>query len=210
MTSATEGPVVPEYRQPRLSLHLLRAARPRDGGRRIRIGELIRNLGEDSFGWCLIVFGLVNMMPLPVGSNLVTALPLIILSWQMCRGWHYVHVPEFIARREIDSPSFRRRVASTRWLTARLERILKPRYQWIFSPLYYRGIAVTLFAISFALFLPILGTGFILASAVFTFAVGLVAEDGLIALAGLALGIVATGVALALVTLFALGVSSLF
>ncbi|GEM_PF-5636592 len=210
MKSATEGPVIPEYRQPRLSLHLLRAARPRDGGKRIRIGELIKNLGEDSFGWCLIVFGLINMMPLPVGSNFITALPLVILSWQMCRGWHYVHVPEFIARREVDSIAFRRRVASARWATARLERVLKPRYQWIFAPFYYRGIAVILFAMSFALFLPILGTGFILASAMFTFAVGLVAEDGLIALAGLSLGVLATGAALALLTLFALGVSSLF
>lgn len=209
MTIATGEPIGTDYRQPRVSLRLLRAARPRDGGQRISIAELIRNLGEDSFGWCLIVIGLINMMPLPVGSNLVTALPAIILTWQMCRGWHYVHVPGFIGQREIDSTAFRRRVASIRGLTARLERILRPRYQWIFAPVYYRAIAVLLFAISFALFLPILGTGFILASSVFTFAIGLIAEDGLVALAGLTLGLVATIAALALLTVFTLGISSL-
>jgi hypothetical protein len=210
MTIVTGEPTGTEYRQPRVSLHLLRAARPRDGGQRISIGELIRNLGEESFGWCLIVVGLINMMPLPVGSNLVTALPAIILTWQMCRGWHYVHIPAFIARRDIDSTAFRRRVASIRWLTARLERVLRPRYQWIFAPAYYRAIAVMLFAISLALFLPILGTGFILASSIFTFAIGLIAEDGLVALAGLGLGLIAAVFAATLLTVFTLGISGLF
>lgn len=209
MTPGTTEPAIPEYRQPRLSLHLLRAARPHDGTTRISIGELIRNLGEDSFGWCLIVFGLLNMMPLPVGSNLVTAVPLIVLTWQMCRGWHYVHVPYFIARREIDSTAFRRRVASMRMITARLERILRPRYGWIFAPGYYRPIAGVLLTIALTLFLPIPGTGFLLACSVFGFAVGLVGEDGFVALASLAFGLVAVGVAIALLFLFGLGIASM-
>lgn len=209
MTAATEEPVGPEYRQPRLSLRLLRAARPRNGGARIRIGELIENLGEYSFGWSVLVFALINMMPLPVGSNLITALPLIILTSQMSRGWHHVHVPEFIACREIDSATFRRRVASVRSLTARLERVLRPRYGWLFGPDYYRAISVALLAISLTLFLPIPGTGFILACALFVFAVGLIAEDGLVAFGGLCLGLVSMAMAVTLVTLFILGLDNL-
>lgn len=209
MSAATDEPVGPEYRPPRLSLRLLRAARPRNGGACIRIGELIENLGEYSFGWSLLVFALVNMMPLPVGSNLITAVPLIILTSQMARGWHYVHVPESIARQEIDSAAFRRRVASVRSFTGRLERILRPRYGWLFRPEYYRAISLTLLGISLVLFLPIPGTGFILACAMFVFTVGLIAEDGLVALAGLCLGLVSVGVAITLVTLFVLGLETL-
>ena len=67
-----------------------------------------------------------------------------------------------------------------------------------------------LFAISLALFLPILGTGFILASSIFTFAIGLIAEDGLVALAGLGLGLIAAVFAATLLTVFTLGISGLF
>jgi len=210
MKPAIGEPRIPDYRQPRLSLRLLRAARTQEGETSISLGQLIRNLGESSFGWCLLVFAMVNMMPLPVGTNLVTALPLLILSGQMLRGWHHVHVPEFISRRRINSLAFRRRVASMRFLTARLERLLRPRQSWLFAAAYYRAVAAILLTVSFALFLPIPGSGLISASGIFLFSVGRIADDGLVAIAGLSLGMVAVGVAIGLAGLFTVGITSLF
>lgn len=194
-----------EGQQPRLSRRLLQAARPQPGHSHLPIGELIENLGEGSFGWCLLVFAVVNLMPMPVGSNLITALPLLALTVQMAIGWDYVHLPRFIARREIHGVSFRRGVVRARPLFIRLERVVRPRHRWVFAPAYHRLTGIALFIISFALFLPIPLSGWVSAGALFAYAVGLIADDGLVALGGLVLGALAITVTTTMGTLLILG-----
>ena len=74
--------------RPSLVLSLLRAVNVRRGAQKITVGEILEALGERSFGWTMLLFAIVNMLPLPIGSTLLTAIPLIILSltWPRMSG----------------------------------------------------------------------------------------------------------------------------
>jgi len=184
-----------------LSRTLVRAARTRNAY--LTVGELIGNLGDRSFGWCLLVFALLNLLPMPTAATLITAVPLIVLTAQMAFGWHRVHLPDFISRRRVDSASFRRVALRLQPTMKRLERFLKPRYLGVFATGRYRLLGAMLLAVSLALFLPVPLSGFLSAGAVALVAIGLITHDGLVALAGLALGATAlvftTGIGFAIV-----------
>ena len=48
-----------------------------------------------------LIFALVNLLPVPVGSNRITAIPVIVLTAQMALGDDQVRLPGVIARRGI-------------------------------------------------------------------------------------------------------------
>lgn len=63
-------------RRPSLSLPILRIARELDRVGALTLGNLLNELGERSFGWAIVLFSLVTLLPLPPGSSVVTAIPL--------------------------------------------------------------------------------------------------------------------------------------
>lgn len=193
----------------RLSRRLLRAAKPDPQAEPIALGELVVGLGDRSFGWCLLLFALVNLIPLPPGSNMVTAIPLLLLTGQMSLGYDYLHLPRFIAARQIDRRAFRRTVMRLHPLIAPIEKIVRPRHGFVFAPAYARPIAILLFAVAFNLFLPIPLSGYLPAGALFVSAFGLIERDGVVTLAGLALGIFSIAVSLTIIVLLFLGAEAL-
>src|SRR3546814_19543585 len=49
----------------------------------VPLGRILADLGDRSFGWSILVFGLLNMMPIPNGSNMITRIPPLLLTAQM-------------------------------------------------------------------------------------------------------------------------------
>ena len=179
-----------------MSRTLLRAAKKSAKAERngdpdpISIGDLILSLGDRSFGWCVLLFALANMMPMPIGSNMITAIPLLFLTFQMAIGFHYVHLPEFITRREVDRRAFKRVVLRVRPVISRIEKVVRPRFEQLFTPRYERIMGGLMLAVAIALFMPIPLSGFIPAISLFVTAFGLVERDGYVTLAGLSLGVI--------------------
>ena len=176
-------------RRPSLSLPILRTSRNQHRAGTLTLGNLLKALGEASFGWAIVVFSLLALLPLPPGSTLVTALPLLMTTGQMMLGHSHVKLPGRLANLPLDQIRLRRTVLRLRPITRRLERILKPRHRSIFARRHQRALGLFLFATAFALFVPLPLTGWFPAISLFVFGVGFVEQDGLVALVGLLIGI---------------------
>lgn len=175
-------------RRPSLSLPILRTSRSQHRAGTLTLGNLLTALGETSFGWAIVVFSLLTLLPMPPGSSLITALPLLVTTGQMVIGYPHVKLPGPLARLRLDPIKLRRTVLRLRPVTRRLERVLTPRYGAIFARRNERLLGLALFVIAFALFLPVPLSGWFPAISLFMFGVGLVERDGLVATLGLVFG----------------------
>lgn len=152
---------------------------------RVALGDLVAALGERSFGWALLVFAIVNLMPLPLGSTLVTGIPLILLTAQMAMRLPKVWLPRVIAARSVSRTRLRRATLSLRPVVRPVERVLRPRLLWVFAPKWERMMGVILLGVSVALFIPLPLSGWFPAIALVVTSIGLIEQDGLVTLAGL-------------------------
>jgi len=176
-------------RRPSLSLPILRTSRSQHLAGTLTLGNLLSELGEASFGWAIVVFSLLTLLPLPPGATLITALPLLVTTGQMMLGYPYVKLPGRLARLSIEQEKLRRTVLRLRPVTRRLERVLTPRYSAFFARRNERPMGLLLFVIAFALFLPLPLSGWFPAISLFVVGVGLVERDGLISMLGLGFGV---------------------
>lgn len=193
-------------RRPSLSMPILRTSRSQHRAGTLTLGNLLFALGEASFGWAIVVFSLLTLLPMPPGSSLITALPLLVTTGQMMLGYPHVRLPGPLARLRLDPVKLRRTVLRLRPVTRRLERLLTPRYTAIFAPRHERILGLLLFVIAFALFLPVPLSGWFPAISLFIFGVGLVERDGLVATVGLVFG--GASVMLTATILISLGVGA--
>lgn len=175
-------------RRPSLSLPILRASRSQHRAGALTFGNLLSALGEASFGWAIVVFSMLTLFPLPPGSSLITALPLLMTTGQMILGYPHVKLPGPLARLRLDPVRLRRTVVRLRPVTRRLERILTPRHTALFARRNQRPLGLLMFVIAFALFLPVPFSGWFPAVSLFMVGVGLVERDGLVSTLGLAFG----------------------
>ncbi|WP_243644982.1 exopolysaccharide biosynthesis protein [Rhodovulum euryhalinum] len=167
---------------------ILRTSRAQHKAGNLTLGTLLAGLGERSFGWAIVVFSLLTLLPLPPGSSLVTALPVLFTTAQMMVGFPHVRLPGPVARVKIDQQKLRRTLLGLRPVTRRLENTLRPRLVAIFAPRHEPLLGLALFIIAFALFLPIPGSGWFPAISLFVVGVGLVERDGVVTVLGLAFG----------------------
>ncbi|GAA0292927.1 exopolysaccharide biosynthesis protein [Rhodovulum strictum] len=167
---------------------ILRTSRAQHRAGNLTLGGLLAGLGERSFGWAIVVFSLVTILPLPPGSSVITALPVLVTTFQMLLGFPHVRLPGPLARLRIDPDKLRLTLLRLRPVTRRLERRLRPRLVALFAPRHEPLLGLALFVIAFTLFLPVPGSGWFPAISLFIVGVGLVERDGLVAVLGLAFG----------------------
>ena len=193
-----------------MSRSLLRAINGRRDTGTVTIGTFLANLGDRSFGWSLVLFSIVNLLPMPYGSTLITALPLILLTVQMALGFRHVHLPGLVNRRPVSRAGLRRAVIRLRPLTRPIERVIRPRHEWLFQPNFERLMGLLLLVVSVALFLPLPLSGWIPAFALFVSGFGFVERDGLVTMIGLVMGIVAILVTIIVALSLAAGAAAFF
>ncbi|MGR3792635.1 exopolysaccharide biosynthesis protein [Vannielia sp. SX4] len=173
------------------------------------MGELLASLGERSFGWSIIVFSLVTLLPLPPPTTLITALPLLLATAQMALGYPHIRLPSRIAEIRLDYLKLRRTLLRLRPVTRRLERVLHPRASGLFRERYERSLGALMFVIAFALFVPLPLTGWFPAVSLFVVGVGLTERDGLVTGIGLVLGLLSVAVTVLVVAAAAEGADRL-
>ncbi len=189
-------PVLPFRRY--LSNRLVRAAHDPDRSAEMTLADLVASLGERSFGWSLLVFALINMLPLPFGTDMITAIPVLVVTVQIALGYEELRLPGFIARRRISRKGFQKLVLRLGPVLRPIERILRPRLARLFARDAERLLGAFLFIVGLALFAPIPLTGYLPAAAIALVGIGLIERDGVAILAGCALGLVAIGVTIGL------------
>jgi len=174
------------------------------------LGDLFEGLGDKSYGWAIVVFSLVTLLPLPPGSSLITALPVLITTAQMALGFPHVRLPARLARYEIEPRKLRSTMLRLHPVTRRLERVLRSQLTWLYAPRYERLLGLSLFVVAFTLFLPVPFSGWFPAISLFISGVGLLERDGVVSLIGLVFGLLSVALTIFIVLSLARNATTIF
>jgi hypothetical protein len=155
-----------------------------DGAERLTFSELAAQLHSRAWGGLLFIFGAINTLPLPPGTNIFFAIPLVIVAAQMAFGRASPWFPARIDRRGVTRAELERLIQKMAWLEARVERIFKPRFPRLTGPTAARLISFACFILSIAAAIPIPAIHVAPAGTIVLFALALIYRDGLLVIAG--------------------------
>ncbi len=161
------------------------------GPDRLTFSELAAQLHSRAWGGLLFIFGAINTLPLPPGTNIFFAIPLVIVAAQMAFGRPSPWFPSRIDRRGVTRAELERLIHKMAWLEARVERIFKPRLPRLTGPTAARLISFACFVLSIAAAIPIPAIHVAPAGTIVLFALALIYRDGLLVIAAVFATIVA-------------------
>src|SRR5206468_6810961 len=105
-----------------------------EGPDRLRFTDLAAKLRSRAWGGLLFIFAAINVLPLPPGTSVFFAIPLMIVSAQMVLGRGSPWFPKRIDRRGVTKEELSRLVGKIEWFERRIERVLKPRLPSLTGP----------------------------------------------------------------------------
>ena len=158
---------------------------------RLTFTDLASRLHGRAWGGLLFIFGAINTLPLPPGTNIFFAIPLVIVAAQMAFGRASPWFPSRIDRRGVRKAELERLIHTMAWLEARVERIFKPRLPRLTGPTAARLISFACFILSIAAAIPIPAIHVAPAGTIVLFALALIYRDGLLVIAAVFAAIVA-------------------
>jgi hypothetical protein len=175
---------------------------------RLTLRELSALLRDRAWGGLLLTFALINILPLPPGTTVVTGIPLIILTAQMAAGKATPWFPRRFDERGVAKGDIARLVTRMLPWERRVERVLKPRLIGLTRHRGARAIGAVSLLLSLILWLPIPLGNHAPAATMVLFALALIYRDGVLVI----FGAVATLISLALVsfTIGAVGMAAVF
>ncbi len=164
-------------------------------GDRLTVGDVVAVLKDRAFALLVVLLGLPNCLPMPPPIPLLCGLLLLLVAVQIVAGMSTPWLPRALLSRSIARADVERAVNRAVPLLRRLERWSRPRLSIFETALGMRGVGLILLTLSMALIVaaPVVGQ-IPLGLAVCLVGLGLVERDGVVVLAGLAIGTV--GVAL--------------
>lgn len=156
------------------------------------IGEMSLAFDTRAFGAFFILFGGLNVVPLPPGASLVFGLPLILFTLQLAVGRHRLWLPKRVRRISISPERLSKVMAKIGPGLRRVERLARRRYwpepEWVVLSAtgWFCFIMAVIVAIPFPLTNMFPGIAIALAG------VAISARDGLWLAAAVILGVAAT------------------
>lgn len=171
------------------------------------LGDVLDGLGDRSFGWALLLVGLLNMLPLPPGSNMILGLPSLFISIPMILGRKRLWLPAFIAKRHLARGHWRGAALNALPIARPLARLTRVRMTYLFRGRSERLLGGLLLASAVNLCLPIPLSAWLPAISFVVVGIGLVEHDGLIVAMGGTLAFVSILISVAMVTAIFFGVS---
>jgi len=178
----------------------------RNGPEGSTVGDVLDMLGDRSFGWGLLLVGLLNMLPLPYGSNLIFGIPSLFISIQMVMRKETLWFPDFILNRHLKRDRWRFAALKALPVAKPLARLTKPRLSYLFRGRAERVLGFILVASAINLCLPIPLSAWLPAIAFSIIGIGLIEHDGAIVTLGAAISILSILISLVIVAAFYLGV----
>ena len=147
---------------------------------RLSFTELAAQLDSRAWGGLLFIFAAINVLPLPPGTSVFFAIPLMIVSVQMVLGRSSPWFPARIDRRGVKKTELERLIAKITGLEARIERVLKPRMASLTAPAATRLIGVVCFLLAILAAIPIPLFHMAPAAAILLFGLALIYRDGVV------------------------------
>jgi hypothetical protein len=157
---------------------------------RISLQNLLDGLGERSFGFLLLIFGIACAIA-PPGFATVFSMPLLLFAAQMVAGFDSPWLPRSIGARSFAKAdleaTLKRAVPAMRWV----EKICRPRFEFLVGELGERLLGVLVFILTIVIALPGPGTNFPPGVAIAFMSIAIIERDGLLVFAGVLASMVA-------------------
>ena len=150
---------------------------------RLTFSELAAKLHSRAWGGLLLIFAAINVLPLPPGTSVFFALPLMIVSAQMVMGRASPWFPAKLDRRGVTKQLLAKLIDKMAWVEARIERILKPRLPGLTGPTAARLIGLACFVLALIAAIPVPLFHVAPAAAIVLFGLALIYRDGALVIA---------------------------
>lgn len=189
--SSPPVPVAPDH-APHFSNLLERLSR--EGPDRLYVGEVLEAFGQRGLAALMLLFALINFIPLPPGGTTITGAPLLFLSVELAIGRQTNWLPHKLRTASILRATFRKGIG---WLIPVIrvaENLTRPRLLWLTGWFGQGLIGLTCFLLSIVLVLPIPLGNIAPAVTMALFSLGVMQRDGVVVL----MGWIATGVSVGL------------
>src|SRR6476646_2215537 len=145
---------------------------------RLSFTELAAQLHARAWGGRLVIFAAINVLPLPPGTSVFFAIPLMIVSAQMVLGRASPWFPSRIDRRGVRKSELERLIGKIQGVEARIERVLKPRLASLTGQTATRLIGFVCFIWALLAAVPIPLFHMAPAAAILLFGLALIYRDG--------------------------------
>lgn len=143
--------------------------------------DLLHEMGDRAFGPTLLICALPEALPLPVvGMSAFVGIPLMLVSTQLMIGFRQPWLPRWILNRPFKRKHFERLVCKAFRHLEKLERFLKPRWQFFTNPAFERLIGLLLVVLAVIIALPIPFGNMLPAIAIVLICLGMIEKDGLV------------------------------
>ncbi len=175
----------------------------------VSLDELMSAMGRSSIAFAILILSLPALTPIPGPFGLVFGSCLAIVSLQIIAGFRRIWLPQFLGRRQISGSTIDLMVRYTAPMIARVETLLrKNRMRHFAGPRAQAFLGVPVLLLAIAVALPIPFGNLLPVAALVMIALGLMERDGLVAILGVAMGVVALGATGGLVYAAAWGLGS--
>ena len=158
---------------------------PEDG---LSLREIMDRLDRSAFGALLIVLAMPVSIPFLYGVPQIVSVPMIALAGQMVIGRKEPWLPAKLAQRRLSKSGLTQIATGGRKWFGWVERLARPRLQFLASKPAERIIGVLLCVFCASILLPLPLTNTVPGIAVAIVGFGLLARDGLVIIPGLLLG----------------------
>jgi hypothetical protein len=148
------------------------------GSDRLSFSDLAAKLESRAWGGLLLIFAAINVLPLPPGTSVFFAIPLLIVSAQMVLGRASPWFPERINRRGVTKQLLGRLIHKIDWLEVRVERVFKPRLPRLTGQAAARVIGLVCFLLALLAAIPIPLFHVAPAAAIVLFGLAMIYRDG--------------------------------
>jgi hypothetical protein len=155
-----------------------------DASPTLTVGEMLEAFESRAFGAMLLVFGLLNTLPLPPGSSTLLSLPILFLAPQIAMGADTPWLPRRLVEKPLKRNDLRGLFKRLAPIVRSMELVTRPRLRVLFSPLGERVIGVVCTLLAMVLVLPIPLGNLAPGATVAVLALALLQRDGFLALLG--------------------------
>jgi len=159
----------------------------------LTVGQMLEQFDSRAFGAMLLVFGLLNCLPLPPGSSTILSLPILLLAPQIAWGSDVPWLPRELVEHPLKRDDLRGLFRRLTPIVRRMELVTRPRLEILFGPVGERLIGVVCTLLALVLVLPIPLGNLAPGATVAVLALSLLQRDGLLALLGYLMAAISVG-----------------
>jgi len=160
---------------------------PADG---MTLLEFTHALGERAFGLMLFALAVPVCIPLLYGIPQIVSLPMIAIAVQMAMGRPEPWMPQRFGERRLGKSGLMQMAAGARKWFGWIEAVARPRLLLLSGPTAERVVGAVFVVFIASILIPFPATNTLPGIGIAMASIGLITRDGLLVLAGLAIGLV--------------------